>query len=193
MIMARAPVPGRVKTRLARSIGARRACSVHVALLETTIAAAMGVGVDVVLAATPDGHHHVFRRLQRRWPGLRLVRQGRGDLGQRMLGVFRRFNERPVILVGSDCPVFTPGVLRSALDALDHHRLVFVPAEDGGYVAVGGRRAPGTVFRGVSWGGSRVMAQTHGRVRAAGYSCRMMPMLWDVDERADWRRWIRGT
>ncbi|MGB0714011.1 MAG: TIGR04282 family arsenosugar biosynthesis glycosyltransferase [Gammaproteobacteria bacterium] len=191
VVMARAPVPGRVKSRLAQSIGAERACTVYVALLERTVAVAMSVGVEVTLAVTPDASHPVFRRLRRRWPTLRFHRQGRGDLGRRMLRVFRRDNDRAVLLLGSDCPIFTVHGLRAALAAIDTERLVFIPARDGGYVGLGGVRVPGNVFHGPRWGSARVLAPSLSRLGSAGKAYRLMPTLWDVDERVDWRRWRR--
>jgi rSAM/selenodomain-associated transferase 1 len=93
-----------------------------------------------------------------------------------------------VLLVGSDCPGLRAAHLREALRALESHDAVFIPAEDGGYVLVGLKRAAAAIFEGVAWGTPEVMAQTRARLAAAGLSSRELAALWDVDRPEDLER-----
>jgi glycosyltransferase A (GT-A) superfamily protein (DUF2064 family) len=99
----------------------------------------------------------------------------------------------PWLVVGTDCPALTPAHLQQAADALQTHDAVLVPAEDGGYVLLGLRRPLAGVFERIDWSTQRVLAQTLERLHEAGASCMELPALWDVDEPADWQRWVRAV
>jgi glycosyltransferase A (GT-A) superfamily protein (DUF2064 family) len=94
------------------------------------------------------------------------------------------------LLIGSDCAVLTPGLLRRAAAALADHDMVFVPAEDGGYVLVGARAGArlAPAFTGIAWSTARVMAQTREALAAAAIGMAELEPLWDIDEPADWQR-----
>jgi hypothetical protein len=94
-----------------------------------------------------------------------------------------------LILLGTDCPALTPDHLQQVADALQTHDAALLPAEDGGYALLGLRRPAPGVFDGVAWSTSVVAEQTRQRLQAAGLSLWEGPMLWDVDEPEDWRRW----
>jgi glycosyltransferase A (GT-A) superfamily protein (DUF2064 family) len=101
-----------------------------------------------------------------------------------------------VLLTGSDCPAMTTADLAAAAAALDEARMVFIPAEDGGYVLVGARRGglKRGCFRNVPWGSVEVMVQTRSRLVEHGWTAgrdwREMPALWDVNAPADFERML---
>jgi hypothetical protein len=194
IIFAKAPVPGRCKSRLAVGLGARRAAAVYCSLLARTVAEAVAADVaPVAVWCSPDTRHPFFTRLRREY-GVTLHCQPRGDLGRRMHGAFRAaLSEAPgAVMIGGDCPVLSGAHLRAALAALDDGAAaVFAPAEDGGYALAGLREPHAGLFRGMPWGGPRVMAQTRRRAAALGLRVVYLPMLWDVDTMADYRRMIR--
>jgi glycosyltransferase A (GT-A) superfamily protein (DUF2064 family) len=97
-----------------------------------------------------------------------------------------------VLLMGVDCPGLSEGVLARALTRLESEDLVLGPAEDGGYVLLGLKRAEPRLFQGVDWGTDRVLAQTRERLRALGWLWHELPALWDLDRPADLARWDRG-
>jgi hypothetical protein len=96
------------------------------------------------------------------------------------------------LLIGGDCASLEVAELRLALAALDSGRdAVLVPAEDGGYVLIGLQRSGPALFKGIRWGGKRVLAMTRRRLRRTGLNWLELPLGWDVDRPADVRRWKR--
>ena len=189
VVFAKAPQPGRVKTRLAATIGAEAAARLHARLLERTVATALAADCGAVeLHGAPGGHR--FLRALARHRALVLRDQGQGDLGARMLRAFRS-GLRPrmrMILIGSDCPALQAADLRRASRLLCSYDAVLAPAEDGGYPLIGLRRASARLFEGIPWGTDLVLAQTRQRLAALGWRWRELRTLWDVDRPEDFER-----
>lgn len=189
-IFAKAPAPGRVKTRLARSIGDDAACGVYVELLARTIdALADAPAWRTVLAVTPDdavATDAVWPRATLRAP------QGDGDLGARMhraLATARR--GLPVVIVGSDIADIAARHVAEAFDALDRHDLVIGPAVDGGYWLIGTAEAPPPdLFDGVRWSSPFALADTIANVRGMTVA-RLASCLEDVDDAESYARFLR--
>ena len=188
LVFAKAPVPGEVKTRLAPALGAAGAAALHARLvartLETAGAAATG---PVTLCCAPDASHPVLVELAR-MHGAALAAQGPGDLGDRMHAAFRRSlaGAPAAIVIGCDCPALAPAHLREAAAALaGGDDAVLAPAEDGGYVLLGLRRAEQSLFDGIGWGGPTVLEATRARLAALGLRWRELETLWDVDRPED--------
>lgn len=187
LVFAKAPEPGRVKTRLATDIGAEAAARLHARLVERTLAVAVSAAVgEVVLCCAPDTAHPFFARMAARF-GVVLAGQGSGDVGMRMASAFARFH--PAILVGCDCPLFAPAHFASAARALDEGAdVVLTPAEDGGYVLVGVRKPQSHLFADMQWGNAGVLARTRARIDALNLRAIELETLWDVDRPADLMR-----
>lgn len=204
-IMARAPIAGQAKTRLAPLLGMQGAARAQRYFTRRTLHLAAAVAADmgnVTLWCSPDAGQRFFRALHC-VDGVALKSQGEGDLGTRMRQVFaHHFAHSPsvtnksaqaLLLMGTDCPVLAPGHLQAAARALQQHDVVVVPAEDGGYVLIGMRRPVLEVFEGIDWSTPRVMAQTRAQLTPAGASWFELPTLWDVDVPADWLRLLQLT
>lgn len=190
-MFARAPVPGRVKTRLIPLLGEAGAAQLHAQLLEKTLATATAAGFDrVYLYCAPGTRSRYFQGLRRRF-GVELRAQRGGDLGERMYRALRR--HPGAVLIGSDCPALRPADLRAAAGALRAGAdAVLVPAEDGGYPLIGLRCASRELFDGVAWGSAQVLAQTRRRLARLGWRWKELRKLWDVDRPADVRRLNRS-
>lgn len=188
MVFARAPEPGRVKTRLAPLLGAQGAARLYARLLKRTLQTARCAGFSsITLACSPRMNHPYFKALSRRHP-LRLQAQGRGDLGERMYRAFARAlrHHRHVVLIGSDCPALTPADLRAAARALRGGMdAVLSPAEDGGYALIGLRRNSRRLFEDIDWGEPSVLAQTRRRLARLGWRWKELRTVWDVDRPED--------
>lgn len=195
IVFARAPVPGKAKTRLAATIGAGAAARLHARLVERAVATAVAAGAGAVeLHCAPDTRHPFFARLAARY-GVALRAQGRGDLGARMHRSLARALRaaRAAVLFGCDCPVLNARDLRRAVRELRRGAdAVFAPAEDGGYVLVGLRRTAPALFSDIPWGSDRVMGATRSRLRGLGWSWRELREVWDVDRPEDYARLRRA-
>jgi rSAM/selenodomain-associated transferase 1 len=187
-ILAKAPIPGAVKTRLIPTIGAHAAAVLQERLTERAIATALAADVGpVTLWCSPDATHSTFLKLvmQQR---IILKRQPEGDLGARMLAATAAGNG-PVLVIGTDCPALTELHLRGAANALrEGNDVVIIPAEDGGYVLIGTRKPQPAIFADIAWGTNTVLADTRTRVIEQRLMLIEQPPLWDVDTEADLAR-----
>jgi len=169
LVFSRAPVPGRVKTRLVPRLGAWRAARLHARLTAHALRTAAAAGCGPV--------------------ELYDDRKQRGaDLGERMYRALSQAlrRHRGAIVIGSDCPAMQPAHLRRAARLLAGGcDVVLGPAEDGGYVLIGATRACPRIFSGIEWGSPTVYAATAHALTAHGYRWRALPALWDVDRPQD--------
>ena len=187
-VLAKAPVPGLVNTRLIPAIGAHAAAVLQERLTERAIATALAADVGpVTLWCSPDATHSTFVKLvmQRR---IILKRQPEDDLGARMLAATAA-GTGPVLVIGTDCPALTELHLRGAANALrDGNDVVIIPAEDGGYVLIGTRTPQPALFAGIPWGTNTVLTETRTRIIDQRLMLIEQPPLWDVDTEADLAR-----
>ena len=184
-ILAKAPVPGMVKTRLIPALGAAGAAAQQAQFIARTVATACAAASGpVTMWAAPDATHALFADLAARYP-IGLARQPEGDLGARMLAAFAAANG-PTLVIGTDCPALTPDHLGEAARALRGGAdAVVIPAEDGGYVLIGLRRAEPALFADMEWSTDAVMAETRARLARLRLACRELAPLWDVDRPED--------
>ena len=195
IVFARAPVPGRVKTRLIPLLGEEGAARLHVQMVRKTLATARASGIEnIYLYGSPGIRSAFFARAGRRYR-VRLQSQGRGNIGDRMYRAFRRAlrSHSCVVLVGSDCPALRPADLRAAERILRAGAdAVLAPAEDGGYPLIGLRRVSRRLFDGIPWSGPQVLARTRRRLKALRWQWRELRTLWDVDRPEDVARLRRS-
>lgn len=190
LLFAKAPGPGRAKTRLAPVLGEAGAARFYEALLDDTVRRLRNVDARLELHVAPGGDGAGWFRS--RYPEIP-VRLQRGEgLGARLKGAFGRSfdrGDRAAMAVGSDHPTLPAEYLNRGFEALAERDLVLGPGRDGGYYAVGIRRAAwpaaSEIFRGVPWSTARVTAVTRAAAEAAGLSLEELPRWYDVDRPAD--------
>ena len=175
IVFARAPVAGRVKTRLAARVGAWRAAQLHTRLTRRALRTARAAGLgSVELHVTSNHAAFGFHP--------KIFLQKGNNLGERMYRALRR--HRRAILIGSDCPALTARDLRRAARSLcAGYRVVLLPTQDGGYALIAAQHAPRAIFEGIAWGGPKVFEETERRL--AGVRWRRLRKLWDVDRPED--------
>jgi uncharacterized protein len=188
-ILAKAPLPGLVKTRLVPALGPQGAARLQRALVGRTVETACRAGTGpVTLWTSLDPDHEIFTALASRFD-LRLARQNDGDLGARMLAAIAA---GPTLVIGNDCPALTPHHLREAAAALrDGNDAVIIPAEDGGYVLIGLRQPQPALFSAMRWSVPTVLAETRRRLAQCGLMTRELAGLWDVDVPEDLHRLLQ--
>jgi rSAM/selenodomain-associated transferase 1 len=185
VVMARAPELGKVKSRLAASVGEAGALAVHTALgraVAERLRAAMNDDRYGWAVITPDAKLDEAQR----WlgDGWQLHPQGDGDLGDRMhRAVESAFccGARRVLLFGTDCAEVRPGDLDAAFNALKENDAVIGPAEDGGYWCIGMSKPLPALFRNMPWGTGSVAKLTRERAESEGISLAELRTLSDVD------------
>jgi hypothetical protein len=188
-IMAKAPIPGLAKTRLIPRLGPDRAALLQRWLLQRTVATAVIADTGPVrLWCAPDAGHPDFSTC-RSYGAVSLHQQPEGDLGVRMLSALQHEpTYNGTLVIGTDCPVLSPAVLRAAALSLTTHDAVVVPAEDGGYVLIGMRHPHLEIFRDITWSTASVMPETRRRFASLGWSVDELPALWDIDLPEDFDR-----
>jgi hypothetical protein len=197
LVFAKAPVAGACKTRLIPALGAEGAAALHRELLAGTLERLAPAGLaPLALWCAPDAEHPVFHALAQRFAVSLHTQQG-GDLGARLLHAAADAlgQAEAVLLIGCDCPGLRPAQLMSALAALlepPQRDAVLVPADDGGYVLLGLRRAAPELFTAVPWGGDRVAAVTRERMAELGWRWEELASLPDLDRPEDllWYRQV---
>ena len=190
LIFSRRPVAGKVKTRLAQTMGTHRATVLHMRMTLAAIECALEAGGRAELWVDDDSSHAFFDFCQQGY-GLPLRRQQGQDLGERLehaLGSALARHPQAVVL-GSDMPALPAASLiqcaRALAGGLD---AAFVPATDGGYCALGLKRLDSSLFRGLPWGEGAVMEESRKRLHGLGWKWHEEASVADIDEEGDWRQ-----
>lgn len=159
IIFTRNPELGKVKTRLAKTVGDESALSIYKFLLQHTVEITKDLHVDKFVFYSEEIHKNdawdsdVFRK--------RL--QSGSDLGERMHNAFIEvFNMgyEMAIVIGCDMFEMERKDLETAFDALQTNSFVIGPAQDGGYYLLGMKESKEKVFQKKEWGTSTVLEQT---------------------------------
>jgi rSAM/selenodomain-associated transferase 1 len=178
IVIAKAPVPGRVKTRLCPPCTPAEAAGIAQAALADTLAAVAATPAPRRLLAL-DGTPGPWLA-----DGFEVVPQPSGGLGDRLADAFAR-TDGPAFLIGMDTPQVSPALLRHASRRLAGADAVLGPAADGGYWGIGLRRPDPAVFAGVPMSTSRTGRVQRERLAARGLRVRDLPVLRDVDTFTD--------
>lgn len=192
-VFAKAPEPGKVKTRLVPTLRAEEAADLYRAMLLDTVGVAEWAHAEVVIAFTPHAARGTLERLLGRHRTY--LPQGPGDLGDRLAYAFERLcgGGRAVIVVGSDCPGLDPDRIDQAAEALKGSDVVVGPSLDGGYYLIGLNRPRPELFEGVPWSTERVFESTMERIDAAGLDVSVLPTERDLDTPEDLLELFAGT
>jgi rSAM/selenodomain-associated transferase 1 len=178
VVIAKAPVPGRVKTRLCPPCTPEQAAGLAAAALADTLQAALGAGAERVMLAL-DGAPPPWL------PDVGVVPQRGRGLAERLAAAFEDVGG-PALLVGMDTPQVTSALLADGLERLRAGApAVLGPALDGGYWAIGLRRADGRVFARVPMSRPETGAAQLARLIELGLTPALLPALRDVDVMAD--------
>lgn len=171
LVIAKSPVPGRVKTRLTPALTARQAAEVAEAALADTL--------DAVRAAPARRRVLVLDGEPRAWfpADIEIVPQAAGGLDERLAAAFA-LAAGPALLIGMDTPQITPELL--TVDWTDADAW-FGPATDGGFWALGLRRPDPGLLRGVPMSAPHTGAAQYARLAAANLRIRALPELRDID------------
>lgn len=192
MIFCKAPVTGRVKTRLTTEFSAAQAMQLHIDLTERTLQLATQNNLcPVQLWCTPSTDHPFFTASAQNYT-VTLEQQQGIDLGERMHNAFCKALDTfaRAMIVGCDCPSLTEQDLEETLTALNQENCcVLAPAEEGGYVLIGLNLQHPELFDNMPWGTALVLEQTRARIKTHNLNHYELREQWDVDVPNDLRRY----
>ena len=184
IVFAKQPVKGQVKTRLIPCFGAPRATIFYAFSLADTVrrfSQSACYETCVCYSGERDYFSHCF-------PGIELIRQGVGNLGQRLQQILNKQLDvgwQRVCVVGSDSPDLPTEWIIEAFDKLNSTDVVTIPASDGGYVLLGVRVDSAPLCQNISWSSDQVLQQTQQQAQQAGYSYRQLHQWHDIDTKVD--------
>jgi rSAM/selenodomain-associated transferase 1 len=183
IVLARWPEPGVGKTRLAAALGRDRAHDLQQAFLDDSLGWA-SLSPNLLIAFTPASAAGGFRR---RAPNARLRVQPAGDLGRRIHQAFVDafgLGAGRAVIIGSDSPNLPGSIVDACMGGLSRADAVIAPSTDGGFCALGLKRAHPQLFDPVHWGSSVVLEQITRNARRLGLNLRTTVPWYDVDDLA---------
>lgn len=181
------PTPGKVKTRLAKTVGNREAARLYRELAEKNFREAALLHqrkvCDLVIVFDPPEKIGDIKNWLSApceyWP------QGEGGLSKRLISAFRdafQEGDKRVIALGSDTLGLTFQIIEEAFDDLKSEDVVIGPAEDGGYYLIGLSSFIPELFEGITWSTNTVLQETYNQISKLGLSHRTLILLEDLDE-----------
>ncbi len=185
LIFVKNPQVGKVKTRLAKTIGDKKALSIYQALLKLTerVTAPLNV-VKMVYYNEWIEKYDVFSEKD-----YHKALQANGNLGEKMKQAFKTEFEngaKKVVIIGSDCPEIETSILEKTFKELDTHQIVIGPAVDGGYYLLGMNTFYPFLFEDKPWSTAEVYSQSVGAIQKHKLDYFTLPTLRDIDTEEDY-------
>lgn len=181
IVFVKNPVSGKVKTRLAKTIGNENAFLVYHELLRIT---------ENATRQLKNCHVQVYfseNREEDTWQGCEKFIQQGNDLGEKMQFAFEQgftLGFKNIVLIGSDLPEISSDIIQKAFDALKANDIVFGPSEDGGYYLVGMKVLHHEIFKNKPWSTPNLLEVTLKQLEGHKSVC-CLTELNDIDEYED--------
>lgn len=193
LLFAKAPVAGKVNTRLIPDIGVQAATKLQHDLIHQRLSMLKQADLcAVTLMCSPAVQDDYFVYCKQHY-SISLLAQSGTDLGERMLnGIKQALQQyKYCIVIGTDAPALDEVLIRQAIERLKTgDEVVLVPAEDGGYVLVGLQKAYEFLFQDISWGSAKVMQQTRDKLNNNSVAFNELATCWDIDRLEDYQRYL---
>ncbi|WP_207428996.1 TIGR04282 family arsenosugar biosynthesis glycosyltransferase [Pedobacter sp. SYSU D00535] len=180
---------GKVKTRLAATVGEEKAYAIYSYLLKYTYRTAERVNADKYVFYSdfiPEQDLHRFSSQL----------QSGQDLGERMKNAFRQILDagyKKAVIIGSDSLEITSKIVDQAFSALEESEVVIGPATDGGYYLLGMKFLHEELFEDIPWSSADVLKKTMRAVKLNGHTHTLLTELSDIDEEQDWLRFAANV
>lgn len=190
VVLARAPQPGEGKSRLRRVLPSAAVDAIARAMVADTLAWSCTAGFDRLLVAHRGPADDQLRRAA---PGALWVEQPEGDLGARIDAALEAALDGPgdtSVQIGTDSPSLPAALLQAAREALGSAPASLIPADDGGWIALGATRPLRGALSGVPWSSRATGDRTVEALTAAGLPPALLPSHYDIDEAADLLRLV---
>ncbi len=189
IIFTKYPEPGKVKKRLAKSIGMQKAFAVYHFLLKNILEQAQKNNADKFLFIDRQNNNNIAHPAFAPY-GFQEYKQQGAHLGEKMANAFRLIFEQgytQILLVGSDIYELNNALFEQAFVALQRVDVVLAPANDGGYYLIGMNRLHTSLFRFEKWSHSKVFSDTVNKIKQEKLTCFILPKRIDIDTVEDLR------
>lgn len=181
------PEKGKVKTRLAATVGEDMALKIYLELLRHTKEIASQVPAQRFV------FYSQFIDINDQWSTSDFIKklQHGEDLGEKMSNAFKEVlqNSGKAVIIGSDCASLTSSIIKEAFRLLDQSDFVLGPAMDGGYYLLGMKKFHPEVFQDIIWSTENVASDTIQKFDTLGKSYSLLPLLSDIDYEEDWKKY----
>jgi rSAM/selenodomain-associated transferase 1 len=184
IIFTKNPEAGKVKTRLAATLGDEEALAIYRQLLSHTNSVTEYLPVDKFVFYSNHIEQKDFWDSKHYY---KEVQQG-FDLGERMQNAFdATFQDGydKILIIGTDCPDLNAGIIMNAFAYLNSQDVVIGPAEDGGYYLLGMKQLYLELFEDINWSTNTVLHETQMKCTALQLNYCLLPVLKDIDEEKD--------
>lgn len=187
IIFIKNPALGKVKTRLARTLGAEKALGIYLELTEIT-----RKNAEILRGCSRHVFYSDFYNFHDEWTNTLFHKhvQSGDDLGERMFNAFSIVlkTHQKAVIIGSDCPTLTTEMIELAFQKLETHDVVVGPSTDGGYylLGFGQQHLTDFVFKNMLWSTDKVLPTTLLRLSEHKKTVFLLPELTDIDEEKDW-------
>ncbi len=185
IVFVKYPEPGKVKTRLAKSLGYERAAELYREFVTLTLqnCERLTQAAHFATFTPPERKADLLAMFPGEWHWFE--QHAAPDLGVRIQHAFEtvlKLGYRRVLTIGTDSPSLPLAYLEEAAEKLLEYDVVLGPAEDGGYYLIGLKAARRELFEGVAWSTEKVLAQTIALAQRLGLSVHLLPQWYDVDD-----------
>jgi len=189
MVFVKNPVKGKVKTRIAQTVGNDESLRIYLELIN--ICRKLTIGIDCKKMI----YYSDFVDTEDLWPNeiFQKMIQVEGDLGIRMSTAMaeQENHSDKMILIGSDCPYLTKEIIHEAFKRLEENDVVLGPTEDGGYYLIGMKKLYRELFENKTWSTPLLYSQTLETLNALKLPYYELEILEDIDFMADWEKYLQ--
>ncbi len=191
LIFLKNPAPGKVKTRLAATVGESRAVEMYEQMVEYVCSVLPAEITPWVMFDPPGSRSDLERWLRPRLSSkAKFIPQCDGDLGARLSHGFDKALEigESVAAIGTDCLEISEATFSETWNALERSDCVLGPTDDGGYYLIAMKRHIPELFCDIAWSTEHTLTETIDRASAGGFGIHLLRTLRDVDTESDWIR-----
>ncbi|MEL6986682.1 MAG: TIGR04282 family arsenosugar biosynthesis glycosyltransferase [Bacteroidota bacterium] len=189
IIFVKNPELGKVKTRLAQTVGDEQALFIYKQLLEITSTVAKNSLIPSLIFFSENIPKDLGNWKHEQFS---YHVQTKGSLGEKMADAFHQAFKKfdRVLIIGSDCPYITADLLKEASNHLDQNDVVIGPAEDGGYYLIGMNKMYIHLFKDIPWSSASVFEETKSKVIQSNLRLKTLKTLSDIDYEEDWKVYL---
>ncbi|MEM7102213.1 MAG: TIGR04282 family arsenosugar biosynthesis glycosyltransferase [Bacteroidota bacterium] len=187
LIFVKNPVKGTVKTRIAKTAGDDEALRIYLELLKHTRNVTRQIEANRWIYYSTSIEDNDGWSIDEFSKKVQVI----GDLGHKMQSAFEEGLKTydKVVIIGSDCPLLTPEIINQAFESLNQHKVVFGPANDGGYYLLGMTEMVDSIFNNKPWSTPLLLDITCKELENQSISYALLEELPDVDHEEDWKKY----